>query len=107
MNKVYSMILIAVISVVTVLLRFIPFWLFKNKKTPKYIEYLGKVLPYSIMGMLVVYCLKNTTLLSSPYGIPELVACLAVVVAHVIKRNTLISILSGTAVYMVLVQLIF
>lgn len=100
--------IVAVAAIVTMLLRFLPFLIFTGKrKTPTYIVYLGKVLPCAIMGMLVVFCLKGTTPLTYPYGIPELVACLVVVLLHVWKRNTLLSILGGTALYMVLCQAIF
>ena len=108
MNNLHSILLIAVVSLVTILLRFLPFWIFGGKRqTPKYINYLGKVLPYAIMGMLVVFCYKNISLVTAPFGIPELIASLAVVLLHIWKRNTLISIVGGTALYMVLVQLVF
>lgn len=107
MDKLHSVLLVGTVVLVTVLLRFLPFLLFRNRKTPKYIEYLGRVLPYSIMGMLVVYCLKNVSLLSAPYGIPEFIACLSVAIVHIWKRNTLFSILTGTVLYMVLVQFVF
>jgi branched-subunit amino acid transport protein AzlD len=103
-----SLVLIAVIAVATQITRGLPFILFpKNKETPRYILYLGKVLPYSAIGLLVVYCLKNVSFISSPYGIPEAIAVFCVVVLHLWKNNTLLSIGFGTAVYMVLVQLIF
>ena len=103
-----SLILIAVIAVATHITRGIPFILFpENKETPRYILYLGKVLPYSAMGLLVVYCLRIVSFISSPYGIPEALAVLCVAALHLWKNNTLLSIGLGTAVYMVLVQLIF
>ena len=101
-----SVILIAVMAVVTILLRFLPFLVFR-KKTPPYITYLGKVLPPAIIGMLVIYCLKDITPLVQPYGLPELIAAGCVGGAHGIKKNSLISILLGTAVYMVLIRTIF
>ena len=101
-----SVILIAVMAVVTILLRFLPFLVFR-KETPPYITYLGKVLPPAIIGMLVIYCLKDITPLVQPYGLPELIAAGCVVCAQVLKRNSLISILLGTAVYMVLIRTIF
>lgn len=107
MPNLHSALMVAAIALVTVLLRFIPFWLFRNKETPPFVTYLGRVLPYAIMGMLVVYCLKGITFLSSPYGIPELVACGLVAVIHIWKRNTLFSILTGTVAYMLMVQLLF
>lgn len=101
-----SAILVAVMSVVTILLRFLPFIVFR-KKTPKYIAYLGKVLPPAIIGMLVIFCLKDITPLAHPFGIPELIAAACVVGLQIWKRNALVSILAGTAVYMALVQLVF
>ena len=108
MNNLHSVLLVVVISVVTMLLRFLPLWVFGNgQQTPKLIQYLGKVLPYAIMGMLVVFCLKGISLVSAPFGLPELIACTVVVGLHVWKRNTVISIIGGTVVYMVLVQAVF
>ncbi|MBQ1447696.1 MAG: AzlD domain-containing protein [Solobacterium sp.] len=101
----FTMILAA--SLVTVLLRFLPFWVLKGRRTPDYIVYLGNVLPYSIMGMLVVYCLKETSLLKAPYGIPETISVLITVLIHRLRRNTLLSILAGTVCYMFLIQAIF
>ncbi len=108
MNNMHAILLIAVISAVTMLLRFLPFWIFgNNRETPKFINYLGKVLPYAIMGMLVVFCLKGVSLLASPHGLPELISCAVVVVLHIWKRNTPLSIVCGTVCYMLLVQLVF
>ena len=99
-------ILIAVMAVVTMLLRFMPFLIFR-KQTPPYITYLGKVLPSAIIGMLVIYCLKDVSLTSHPHGLPELIAAACVVGLQVWKRNSLLSILAGTAAYMFLVQFAF
>lgn len=108
MNNAHSILLIAVISLVTMLLRFLPLWIFGNgQQTPEIIQYLGKVLPYAIMGMLVVFCLKGVTFISAPYGLPELIACGVVVGLHIWKRNTAVSIVGGTVVYMLLVQMVF
>ncbi|MBQ8210335.1 MAG: branched-chain amino acid transporter permease [Clostridia bacterium] len=108
MDNIHSALMIGVIALVTVLLRFLPFLIFRgNKKTPEFITYLGKVLPFAIMGMLVVYCLKNISFVSAPFGIPEIIAVAVVVLLHLWKRNTLVSIIGGTACYMVLVQLVF
>ena len=105
-TSVYTAVLIAVMAAVTMLLRWLPFLIF-HKHTPSYILYLGKVLPTAIIGMLVIYCLKDVDVLRSPYGLPELMAGAATVGIHVWKRNSLISILYGTIVYMVLIQLVF
>ena len=108
MNNTPTALIIAVTSLVTILIRFLPFVIFSGKrKTPPFITYLGKVLPYAIMGMLVVFCLKGVSVTSAPYGIPELIATVTVVILHIIKRNTLLSIIGGTAVYMILVQSVF
>ncbi|MEE1003231.1 MAG: AzlD domain-containing protein [Acutalibacteraceae bacterium] len=108
MPNLHSALLIAVIAVVTVILRFLPFLVFGGKrKTPPFITYLGQVLPYAIIGMLVIYCLRNIAFTSSPFGLPELISSGVVVLLHLLKRNTLISIIGGTACYMLLIQLVF
>ncbi len=107
MPNLHSVLMIIIVAVVTVILRFTPFLIFRNRQTPKFVAYLGKVLPYAIMGMLVVYCLKGVNILKFPYGLPELIACLLVALAHLWKRNTLFSILIGTVSYMLMIQFIF
>ncbi len=107
-SNVHGILLVATVAGVTALLRFLPFWLFgEGRKTPRVISYLGRVLPYSIMGMLVVYCLRDVSFLRSPYGLPQLLAVGLVVLLHCWKRNTLLSILGGTFLYMILVQRVF
>lgn len=101
-----AIVLILVMAGVTALLRFLPFVLFA-KNTPKPILYLGEVLPYSVMAMLVVYCLKGTNFVGNTHGIPEVVSVAVVVLLHKWKHNTLLSILAGTICYMVFVQVIF
>ncbi len=103
MFNVQTLLLVAVIALVTAALRFLPFWVF-SKRTPKVVLYLGKFLPFAIMAMLVVYCLKNVSVLSAPYGVPELICILLVAVLHKWKHNTLLSIISGTVCYMALIQ---
>ena len=101
-------ILILTMSAGTILTRFLPFLIFpEGRKRPKVITYLGTVLPYAIIGMLVVYCFKGVNVLAYPFGIPEALAGLLVAGLHIWKRNTLISVFSGVAFYMVLVQLVF
>ena len=108
MDKFHAFLIIAVTALVTMALRFLPFLVFgENRKTPPIIAHLGQVLPYAIMGMLVVYCLKDISLTSSPYGIPELIGCALVALLHIWKRNTLLSIGAGTVCYMLLVQFLF
>ena len=92
----------------TMLTRFIPFLVFRaDRPTPKYIQYLGNVLPGAVFGLLVVYCLKNVSLLTGSHGVPELIAIMLVVVLHLWKRQMLLSIAGGTVCYMLLVQLVF
>ena len=98
---------VAIIALVTALTRFLPFILFRHGKIPKIVEKLGRNLPYAIMGMLVVYCLKGVGFASASDFLPEAVACLTVGISYVLKKNTLISIILGTACYMVLVQIVF
>ena len=108
MNNYYALAAVAIAAVITALLRFAPFRIFgKGRKTPQWVSYLGTVLPFAIMGMLVVYCLKDVTLTDAPHGIPEALGCLIVVLLHVWKRNTLLSIGLGTLSYMLMVQFIF
>ena len=108
MPDLHSAAMIAVIALVTAGLRFLPFLLFgENRTTPPVVAYLGRVLPYAIMGMLVVYCLKGVSLTAVPFGIPEAIGCAVVATLHVWKRNTLLSIGAGTVCYMLLVQFIF
>ena len=98
--------LIAFMAIVTILIRFLPFLVFR-RQTPKYISYLGRVLPSAIIGMLVIYCLKDIIPSVHPFGIPDLVAVACVAGVQVWKRNSLISILAGTLIYMILVQMVF
>ena len=106
MSEIYILSAILVMAGVTILLRFLPFLIFGGRaKTPEFIEYLGKVLPYAIMGMLVVYCLKGISFNTVINWLP---ACIGVVLTAVIqiwKRNTIYSILVGTVVYMVLIRI--
>jgi len=92
----------------TALTRFLPFLLFPaGRPTPRYIQYLGKVLPSAVFGLLVVYCLKNVSLFAGSHGIPEFLSIAVVAALHLWKRQMLISIAGGTVCYMLLVQLVF
>lgn len=108
MDKAQVWITVAIIAVVTASIRFLPFVVFGGeRRIPGIIEKLGRLLPCAVMGMLVVYCLKGVSF-NAPRGfLPELIACLVVSVSYIWRRNTLLSIISGTIVYMVLVQLVF
>lgn len=99
---------VVVIALVTAGIRFLPFAVFRGEKqTPPIIEKLGRVLPYAIMGMLVVYCLKGVGFGTVSSWLPSAVACVVTVGLYVWKRNTLVSIIAGTVCYMLLVQMVF
>ena len=98
--------IVAVVACVTAAIRFSPFVIFR-KKTPKVVLYLGEVLPYAIMGMLVVYCLKDAAAAAPAVWLPALAGVAVTVGLHLWKGSTLASILGGTVCYMVLVQLVF
>ena len=104
----YNIWMIVVMTLATMATRFLPFLIFgENRKTPPLITYLGKVLPCAVMGLLVVYCLKDISFLSAPFGLPELIGIAIVALLHLWKRNSLLSIGVGTVCYMLLVQLVF
>lgn len=108
MTSVQALITIGVIALCTLLTRALPFWIFPaGKPTPKWVAYLGNVLPYAIIGMLIVYCLKDTSLLSAPHGLPEALGVGAVAGLYLWRKNALLAIGGGTVLYMVLVQLVF
>jgi len=105
-SNLYVFISILIMALVTALIRFLPFLVF-SKKTPKALLYLGDVLPYSIMAMLLVYCLKGVSFFKGSHGLPELLSLLLVFILHKLKHNTLLSIVGGTVCYMLLVQVVF
>ncbi len=103
-----TLIIIGMVILGTVMTRFLPFVVFKNAKTEKsYIGYLGRVLPYAAVGLLVVYCLKGVNLSGPSHGIPEAVALVCTAALHYWKGSNLLSIGAGTFIYMVLVQVVF
>lgn len=108
MTVTQQIITIGVVVLGTMLTRFLPFLVFPaNKETPVYVQYLGKVLPAAVIGLLVIYCLKDVQLFSGTHGFPELTSIAIVVLLHVWKKSMLLSIAGGTIVYMVQVQLFF
>ena len=103
-----QLVTIALCALGTMTTRFLPFLVFSDKRpTPKYITYLGKALPAAIFSMLVVYCLRNVSLLSGSHGLPEFIAIAVTVALHLWKRQMLLSIAGGTICYMLLIQLVF
>ena len=104
----HSIAIVAVVAVCTLLTRALPFWVLGGKnELPPTVKYLGKVLPPAIMAILVVYCLKGINVLEGSRGLPEFMGIALVVVLHLWKRNTLLSIGAGTVFYMILVQFVF
>jgi len=98
----------SLLSLGTVVTRALPFLVFpENKKMPKYIKYLSDVLPYTTIGMLVVYCMKDVSLTTAPFALPEIISIAAITILHLIKKNTLLSIGIGTALYIILVNFVF
>lgn len=102
----YSLAVVAVLVATNTALRFIPFAVFKNK-TPKIILYLSDVLPFAVMGMLIVYCLRNVEIITGTHGIPELICIALTAGLYKWRHNTLLAIIAGTVSYMLLVQLVF
>ncbi len=101
-----TLLMIVAVAAGCILTRFLPFWLFpEHKKVPSVVLFLGGALPPAMMGLLVVYCLKTVDVLAPPHGLPEMAALLCIVLLHTWKRNVLLSIGGGTAVFMVLVRL--
>ena len=108
MTTTQILISIALLTLGTMLTRFLAFIVFsENRKVPKFVQYLGKALPAAIFSMLVVYCLKNVQFFSGSHGLPEIIAIAFTTIVHLWKRQILLSIAGGTVVYMLLVQMVF
>jgi len=108
LTPIQIIIMILAVALGTIFTRFTPFILFpEDKKPPEVITYLGKVLPPAMMGLLCIYCLKGVSFTSGSHGIPEAAAIIAIVILPKWKNNVLLSIAGGTAIYMMLVQMVF
>ena len=108
MTLTQQIVTIAMVILGTMLTRFVPFFVFPaGKPTPKYVQYLGTVLPPAVFGLLIIYCLKNVSIFTGSHAIPELLAITLVIALHTWKRQMLLSIAGGTIFYMILVQFIF
>ena len=105
-DMIYPVAAIGVIAVVTWALRAFPFLLFGSRPLPKTVRYLGHVLPPAIMTVLVIYCLRGISFKQSPYGVPELAACALVAGLQITRNNMYLSIIAGTACYMLLLRII-
>lgn len=108
MTLLEQMITIGLCAAATLITRFVSFLVFSPRKpTPRYIQYLGLTLPCGIFAMLVIYCLRDVDLLAFPHGIPEAIALAFTLLLQLWKRQMLVSMAGGTALYMVLVQRVF
>lgn len=108
LTPIQTILIILAVALGTMVTRFTPFLLFPDKKEPpRIISDLGRMLPPAMMGLLVVYCLRNVTFLNTPHGIPEIIALWVIVLLHRLKNNVLLSIGAGTILYMFLVQMVF
>jgi len=107
LSPLEQFITVACVVIGTILTRTLPFLILGGRPTPRVIEYLGRVLPGSVFGLLVVYCFKNVEWLSESHGLPELCSAILTIVLHLRFRSWLLSIGGGTALHMVLVQLVF
>jgi branched-subunit amino acid transport protein AzlD len=104
-DMIYTIAVISVIALVTWALRAFPFLLFGGRPLPAMMQYLGNALPPAIMTVLVIYCLRGTSLTQSPYGLPELVSCALVVILQLVRKNMYLSIIAGTVCYMIMIRL--
>ena len=104
----HALIIMLVMGGCVLLTRILPVLIFgRSAQIPEFILYLGKVIPYTAMGLLIVYCLRDVSIISGTHGLPELIAMIVVVASYLWKRNTIVSVVLGTAVYMVLLQMVF
>lgn len=107
-ENLHAMLIILVMGLVTLLTRILPVIIFgRGEKVPDYVMYLGRVVPYTAMGLLIVYCLKDVSILEGSHGLPEAIALAVVSLTYLWKRNTIMSVVVGTVLYMVLVQRVF
>lgn len=108
MTVTQQIITIAMCVAGTMLTRFLPFLIFRSDRpTPRYVQYLGQVLPLAVFAMLVVYCLRNVDVMHGTHGLPELLAIVITILLHVLRKQMLLSIAGGTIAYMLLVQFVF
>ena len=105
-DTLYPIAAIGVIALITWGLRAFPFLLFGSRPLPKRMQYLGKVLPPAIMTILVVYCLRDTSFRAYPFGLPALLSSALVVILQILRRNMYLSIIAGTACYMLLIRVL-
>ena len=104
----HAMVIILVMGAVTLATRLLPVLIFgRSEKVPDIILYLGRVVPYTAMGLLIVYCLKDVSILEGSHALPEAIALAVVAGTYLWKRNSILSVVLGTVLYMFLVQMVF
>ena len=104
----HALIIILVMGLMTLATRILPVLIFgRGEKVPDYIMYLGRTVPYTAMGLLIVYCLKDVSIVSAPFALPEIIAMAAVIGSYLWKRNSILSVVVGTVLYMFLIQVVF
>ena len=104
----HAIIVMIIMGIATLATRILPVLIFgRGKKIPDYIMYLGKVVPYTAIGLLIVYCFRDLSIAETPHAFPELIATIIVVASYLWKRNTIFTVVIGTAAYMAMVQRIF
>ena len=108
MTDIHAMLIILVIGLATLLTRILPVLIFgRGEKVPGYIVYLGKVVPYTAMGLLIVYCLRDVSFLEGSHSLPEIIALAVVSISYIWKKNAILSVVIGTVLYMFLLQMVF
>lgn len=104
--QTHDILIIVIAAVVTILIRFLPFWIFDHGDTPpKWVVFLGRVLPSAVMSVLLIYCVRNISFVFGNHGIPEIIGIAVAIGLHVWKRNTLLSICVSTILYMLILRL--
>lgn len=108
MTTTQQLITIGIMGISVISTRFLPFLLFPSENhTPRFVRFLGRFLANAVFGMLVVYCLKDVQFLTGSHGVPEFIGILGCILLHLWRRNMLLTIAGGTAIYMLLVQTVF
>ena len=107
-ENVHAMIVIVVMGLAVLATRIVPVLIFgRGEKVPEFIMYLGRVVPYTAMGLLIVYCLRDVPVLEAPHALPEIISLAVVTLTYLWKRNSILSVVIGTVLYMFLVQSVF
>ncbi|NLP48790.1 MAG: branched-chain amino acid transporter AzlD [Clostridiales bacterium] len=108
MNHIHTVAVLSIIALITLATRALPFLVFGSRgEISQKILYIGRVLPLAVIAVLVVYCLRSLNLFTYPFGLPELISMGLIVILHLWKNSTILSVLGGTACYMILIRTLF